>query len=169
MMVGDRGRLAALLAAGVLALGACGGGGDDEGAADDGDAPAEEAAGGGTDAGSEAAGAAPAEVTAAQLRAAPDALDGAESYAFALDMTYTGLGEMEGAPESMPDEAGLAVLGGADAAGRSTVEMDVTEMFRMMGGGQANTSEVEDATIRTVIDGDTAYVNYGELGGSFGM
>ena len=165
-MVGDRGRAAALLAAGILALGACGGGGDDEGSSDDDGAPAESA----TDAGSAEAGPAPTEVTAEQLRAVADTAAAAESYSFEMDMTYTGLGELAGAPETMPDQANLAVLGGSDAAsGRSEIEMHVTELLGMMGGGQGDMSEFEGATVRAVIDSDTAYVNYGEMGSSYGI
>jgi hypothetical protein len=165
-MVRDRGRAAALLAAGILALGACGGGGDDDGASGDEESPAESA----TDAGSAEAGPAPTEVTAEQLRTVADTAAAAESYSFEMDLTYTGLGQLANAPETMPDQASLAVVGGSDAAtGRSSIEMDVTEMLAMMGGGQGDTSQFEGATVQAVVDGDTAYVNYGEMGSSYGM
>jgi hypothetical protein len=156
-MVGDRGRAAALLAAGILVLGACGGG-DDEGGGGD-------AEGGGGDAGPP-----PTDVTAESVRAAADASAGVESFAYEIDMTYTGLAEVPGAPETMPDQANLAIGGVADvAAGQSQAEMDVTDMLSMMGAGGGDAEGFEGASVRTVVDGDTAYVNYGELGSSYGV
>jgi hypothetical protein len=106
-------------------------------------------------------------VTAEEVRASADALDAATSYAFSIDMTFSGLSEVEGAAADTPDQASLVVNGGADVSGgRSTIEMDVAEVMAMSGTAPAPEG---DATVRAVVDGESAYVNYGSLGSSFGV
>ena len=163
-MVGLRGRAAAAgIVAGALLLGACGGGGDDEGGS----------AGEGTEEGTpgaETGSGEPSPVTAEQVRASAAALDAATSYAFSIDMTFSGLSEVAGAAADTPDQANLVVNGGADVAGgRSTIEMDVTEVMAMSAAGTGTPVPEGEATVRAVVDGEDAYVNYGELGSSFGV
>ena len=157
-MVGLRGRAAvAGMKAGALLAGCVWGGCDDEGGrADEGSSGAETGSGG------------PSPVTAEQVRASADALDAATSYAFSIDMTFSGLSEVEGAAADTPDEAELVVNGGTDVeAGRSRIDMDVAEVMTMSGAGAP--APEGDATIRAVLDGEDAYVNYGELGATFGV
>jgi hypothetical protein len=143
--------------AGALLAGCVWGGCDDEGGrADEGSSGAETGSGG------------PSPVTAEQVRASADALDAATSYAFSSDPTFSGLSEVEGAAADTPDEAELVVNGGTDVeAGRSRIDMDVAEVMTMSGAGAP--APEGDATIRAVVDGEDAYVNYGELGSSFGV
>ncbi len=120
-MLGDRGRIAAALVVGALFVGACGGGGDDD-------------AGG--DAGGDSTGSGSGEVTAEEIRALADESADVTSYAFDMDVTFTGLSEVEGVPEGTPDEANVAVTGATDlGASKTTIDLDLTEVMALLPAG----------------------------------
>ncbi len=154
-MLGDRGRVAAALVVGALFVGACGGGGDD--------------GGGGGDAGGDSEGSGSGEITAESIRALADESADVSSYAFDMDVTFTGLSEVAGAPEGTPDEANVTVTGATDlGASKTTIDLDLTEAMALIpqaGGAQAE----GESLIKTVIDGENAYVNLGSLGTPYGV
>jgi hypothetical protein len=152
-MLGDRGRIAAALVVGALFVGACGGGGDDD-------------AGG--DAGGDSTGSGPGEVTAEEIRALADESADVTSYAFDMDVTFTGLSEVEGVPEGTPDEANVAVTGATDlGASKTMVDLDLTGVMALLPQGTAGAGG--ESMIKTVIDGENAYVNLGSLGAPYGI
>lgn len=153
-MLGDRGRVAAALVVGALFVGACGGGGDD---------------GGGGDAGGESKDGGSGEITAESIRALADQSAGVTSYAFDMDVTFTGLSEVAGVPEGTPDQANVTVTGATDLdASKTTIDLDLTEVMALI--PQAGGAPAEgESLIKTVIDGENAYVNLGSLGTPYGV
>jgi hypothetical protein len=152
-MLGERGRIAATLLVGALFIGACGGGGDEE-SGDSGNS------GGNENAGS-------SEVTAESIRALADESAAVQSYAFDMDVTFTGLSEVEGVPEGTPDEANVTVTGATDlAASKTTIDLDISEIMALLPGASGT---AEATTIKAVIDGNDAYVNVGALGTPYGI
>jgi hypothetical protein len=147
-MLGDTRRVAAALVIGALFIGACGGGGDDQ----SGDA--------GT--GAEGSG----EFTAESIRALADDSDEAQTYAFDMDVAFTGLSAVEGVPEGTPDEVNVTVTGATDlAASKTTIDLDLTEVMSLLPGG----ADAGESTIRAVIDGEDAYINLGAMGAPYGI
>ena len=150
-MVGERGRIAAALLIGALFVGACGGGGDEG---------SEGGSGGSEEAGS-------SEITAESIRALADDSAQVESYAFDMDVTFTGLSQVEGVPEGTPDEANVTVTGATDlAAQKTTIDLDISEIVALIPGASGSAGESQ---IKAVIDGQDAYVNLGALGQPFGV
>jgi hypothetical protein len=151
-MLGDTRRVAAALLIGALFIGACGGGGDDD-------------AGG--DAGGNNEGEGSSEITAESIRALADDSDEVQSYAFDMDVTFTGLSAVEGVPEGTPDEASVTVTGDTDlAASKTNIDLDLTEIMALLptAGGPAGESK-----IKAMIDGEKAYINLGSMGTPYGI
>jgi hypothetical protein len=149
-MLGERGRIAAALAVGALVIGACGGGGDEE-----------------SEGSGEAESGGSSEVSAESIRALADESDAVQSYAFDMDVTFTGLSEVEGVPEGTPDEANVSVTGATDlAAAKTTVDLDISEIMALLPGATEGGGET---VIKTVIEGQDAYVNLGALGAPYGV
>lgn len=151
-MLGDRGRIAATLLAGALLVGACGGGGGDDEAGDTGEGSGDAASG---------------DITAESIRALADESADVQSYAFDMDVTFTGISEVPGVPAGTPDEANVTVTGATDlAAAKTTVDLDLTEIMAMLPGGAGASGE---SKIKAVIDGENAYINLGSMGVPFGI
>jgi hypothetical protein len=151
-MLGDTRRVAAALLIGALFIGACGGGGDDD-------------AGGDTGGNNEGEGS--SEITAESIRALADDSDEVQSYAFDMDVTFTGLSAVEGVPEGTPDEASVTVTGDTDlAASKTNIDLDLTEIMALLptAGGPAGESR-----IKAMIDGEKAYINLGTMGTPYGI
>lgn len=152
-MLGDTRRLAAALLVGALFIGACGGGDDDD-------------AGG--DSGADNEGTGSSEITAESIRALADDSDEVQSYAFDMDVTFTGLSAVEGVPEGTPDEASVTVTGDTDlATSKTNIDLDLTEVMALLpaaGGAPAGESR-----IKAIIDGENAYINLGSMGTPYGI
>lgn len=152
-MLGDTRRFAAALLIGALFVGACGGGGDDD-------------AGGDTGGNDEGEGA--SEITAESIRALADDSDEVQSYAFDMDVTFTGLSAVEGVPEGTPDEASVTVTGDTDlAASKTNIDLDLTEVMALL--PTASGAPAGESKIKAIIDGENAYINLGSMGTPYGI
>ena len=150
-MLGDTRRVAAALLVGALFVGACGGGDDDDAGGDTGNN----------------AGSGSGEITAESIRALADDSAEVQSYAFDMDVTFTGLSAVEGVPEGTPDEASVTVTGDTDlAASKTNIDLDLTEIMALLptGGEPAGESK-----IKAIIDGEDAYINLGSMGTAYGI
>lgn len=150
-MLGDTRRVAAALLVGALFVGACGGGDDDDAGGDTGNN----------------AGSGSGEITAESIRALADDSAEVQSYAFDMDVTFTGLSAVEGVPEGTPDEASVTVTGDTDlVASKTNIDLDLTEIMALLptGGEPAGESK-----IKAIIDGEDAYINLGSMGTAYGI
>jgi hypothetical protein len=152
-MLGDTRRVAAALLVGALFIGACGGGDDDDA---------------GDETGGNNAGEGSGEITAESIRALADESEEVQSYAFDMDVTFTGLSAVEGVPEGTPDEASVTVTGDTDlAASKTNIDLDLTEIMALLptaGGAPAGESKIQ-----AIIDGESAYINLGSMGTPYGI